>query len=214
MRRRRRKNLRGRSRRLRLNRRTTAENLVYAVSLLAGDEYTDMEGEQEWSNDYRSVRSGPAPVLAQADGLDGEVDIVAERVQQWLADGHRTEAIGVLVRSRQMLQRVINEFDNRGVTHGAAPVRLVDARSMRRPQAGEIPTMTMHNAKGMEFECVAVMGVGARDLPATWALKDLPEAERDDAVMRERSVLYVAASRARDELVVTWSGERSELLAK
>lgn len=206
--------IRGRSRRLRLNYRTTAENLAYAVSLLAGAEYTDMEGEQEWSNDYRSVRSGPAPVVAQAAGLDGEVDVVAERVQQWLADGHRSEAIGVLVRSRQMLQRVITEFENRGVTHEGMPVRLVDARSMRRLRAGEIGTMTMHNAKGMEFECVAVMGVGARDLPATWALKDLPEAERDDAVMRERSVLYVAASRARDELVVTWSGERSELLTE
>lgn len=31
-------------------------------------------------------------------------------------------------------------------------------------------------------------------------------------MQRERSLLYVAASRARDELVVTWSGRRSELL--
>ena len=31
-------------------------------------------------------------------------------------------------------------------------------------------------------------------------------------MLRERSLLYVAASRARDALVVTWSGERSALL--
>lgn len=39
-----------------------------------------------------------------------------------------------------------------------------------------------------------------------------PEEERADAELRERSLLYVAASRARDELVVTWSGRASALL--
>jgi superfamily I DNA/RNA helicase len=31
-------------------------------------------------------------------------------------------------------------------------------------------------------------------------------------LLRERSLLYVAASRARDQLLVTWAGQPSELL--
>ena len=33
-----------------------------------------------------------------------------------------------------------------------------------------------------------------------------------DALLRERSLLYVAATRARDELALSWSGDPSELL--
>jgi superfamily I DNA/RNA helicase len=32
-------------------------------------------------------------------------------------------------------------------------------------------------------------------------------------MLRERSLLYVAATRARDELALSWSGERSQLLS-
>ena len=57
-----------------------------------------------------------------------------------------------------------------------------------------------------------VAGADAASLPAPFALKDLPDADREDAVRRERSLLYVAATRARDELVVLWTGEPSDLL--
>ena len=36
----------------------------------------------------------------------------------------------------------------------------------------------------------------------------------DDAMLRERSLLYVAATRARDELAISWSGTASESLSK
>jgi superfamily I DNA/RNA helicase len=36
--------------------------------------------------------------------------------------------------------------------------------------------------------------------------------DRPDVLLRERSLLYVAASRARDQLLVTWAGQPSELL--
>ncbi|GAB3188046.1 UvrD-helicase domain-containing protein [Nesterenkonia suensis] len=204
--------VRGRARRLRLNYRTTAENLAYAVSLLSGDTYLDMEEELERSDDYRSVRSGPAPVTISAADVAGEVDAVAARIRGWMEAGHRPSGIGVLVRSERALTTVIEAFGAVELTDGKEPVRVVDARRAARLRPDEIPAMTMHGAKGMEFECVAVMGVGEQDMPARWTLSRMPEAEHQDVLMRERSVLYVAASRARDELVVTWSGQPSALL--
>jgi superfamily I DNA/RNA helicase len=41
---------------------------------------------------------------------------------------------------------------------------------------------------------------------------DYDDEELSEAQLRERSLLYVAASRARDELVVTYSGTPSSLL--
>ena len=51
----------GRSRRLTLNYRTTAQNLAYAITVLEGGKYVDLEEEAETSSDYRSARSGPYP---------------------------------------------------------------------------------------------------------------------------------------------------------
>ena len=72
--------------------------------------------------------------------------------------------------------------------------------------------MTMHRAKGMEFSRVLLFGVDADLLPAAYLLRNLTEADRADTVTRERSLLKVAATTTRDELVVTSSGGRSALL--
>lgn len=56
------------------------------------------------------------------------------------------------------------------------------------------------------------MGVGKDIMPVRYRLKHLSEADARAALQRERSLLYVAASRARDELVITTVGDRSDLL--
>lgn len=70
----------------------------------------------------------------------------------------------------------------------------------------------MHRAKGMEFSRVVLAGIDNTHVPSAATLRSVPTEERDEALLRERSLLYVAASRARDELVVTWSGTKSALL--
>lgn len=59
---------------------------------------------------------------------------------------------------------------------------------------------------------VILMGVGKEIMPLRFQLKNLSEDDAKVALQRERSLLYVAASRARDALVITTVGERSELL--
>ena len=77
-----------------------------------------------------------------------------------------------------------------------------------------VSVMTMHNAKGLEFTHVVLMGVNEGALPQRYRLIGLPEAEREDARQQEQALLYVAASRARDKLLVSMVGEPSELLPK
>ena len=68
-------NIVGRSRRLTLNYRTTAQNLGYAVSILSGEEFVDAEGEAESIAGYRSARRGPTPRTIQAESISAELDI-------------------------------------------------------------------------------------------------------------------------------------------
>src|SRR5690606_15385970 len=76
---------RGRSRRLTLNYRTTQQNLRWAMGILGGAHYSDLEGEEEQHNDYRSARTGPVPLTLPCDSMTAELDQAAELVKEWLA---------------------------------------------------------------------------------------------------------------------------------
>ena len=67
--------------------------------------------------------------------------------------------------------------------------------------------MTMHRAKGTEFRNVAIMHAGSDDIPSKLNARFQPEDYVADFNLRERSLLYVAATRARDRLAVTYSGK-------
>lgn len=194
----------GRSQRLRLNYRTTAQNLRYAVSMLTGTNFVDLEDQAEDATEYRSARSGPSPRLLAVASASEELDTSAEVVRGWLAAEIAPETIGMLVRSESAGERLIRGLEERGVD-----ARFVSDRAL---PSGKPVVMTMHRAKGMEFSRVLITGADAGSLPASYALQGLPGGEREEALRRERSLLYVAATRARDEVVITWAGERSPLL--
>ena len=83
----------------------------------------------------------------------------------------------------------------------------------RRAAGGHHPQlMTTHRAKGMQFSRVLIFGADATLVPASCLLQSVPDGERADLLQRERSLVYVAATRARDELVVLWEGEGGEFL--
>ncbi len=196
----------GRSRRLTLNYRTTAQNLHFAVSVLSGAEYRDLEQGEESTSDYRSARNGPAPELIPCTDLAAELETVAAKVKSWLAeDGLEPESIAVLTRSQDERDRFVRGLGERGVT-----ARAVDKNAST---PGQPLVMTMHRAKGMEFSRVVLAGADEKHVPSPATLRNVPDEERAEALLRERSLLYVASSRARDALVVTWSGKRSELLS-
>jgi len=194
----------GRSRRLTLNYRTTFENLRLAVGVLSAVEYVDLEEQPESSARYRSARSGPEPRLIEAASLAEELDATADLVKGWVGEVDRPETLGILVRDAQLASQVARGMEERGVG-----VRLVDGPRM---PAGQPVVMTMHRAKGMEFARVLLFDVNNAHMPARYLVKNATDAEREEILLRERSLLYVAATRARDELVITWSGGRSELL--
>lgn len=204
-------NVRGRrSRRLTLNYRTTAQNLGWAMNILAGGDYTDLEGGVE-ARGYHSARTGPVPKLLRASSMADELDLAADLISSWLPgedSGDRSaaapEAIAVLVRDRYRRENVVNGLSERGID-----LRAVDQESAK---PGKPLVMTMHRAKGLEFTHVLLFGIHEGSVPRAMKEYEISEQDHADAMLRERSLIYVAATRARDVLAVTWSGERSGLL--
>lgn len=182
----------GRSQRLTLNYRTTAQNLHYAMTILAGGQYVDLQDEPE-STGYRSARTGPTPVVETVDSLADEGAAVVRHVRTWLDAGDALENVAVLVPDRYHRDRIVTALTEAGI----------DARAIDRdrPPAGRVPVLTMHRAKGTEFSKV-VLAAGKPSPAEAERLAMLEPSERADAELRSRSLTYVAATRARDQLVV------------
>lgn len=202
-------NIRGRSSRLRLNYRTTAENLTLARGILEGATWVDGEDQPEDSSGYRSLRNGPRPRFVACETLTAEYDRAADLIKSWLdeldTDKLKLETLAVLVRDRRQRDQVVAALGERGVR-----VRAVDRGKV---PAGLPVVMTMHRSKGTEFAKVLLLGVSSKNLPARFVVQSHgPQEERDEAMLRERALLYVAASRGRDELVISFSGTQSPLL--
>ncbi len=194
----------GRSQRLTLNYRTTAQNLAYAINVLEGGAYVDLESGQESTAGYRSARSGPVPQLIPCATLTEELDRAADLIRTWVAETDAPETIAVLVREQRQRDRLVSGLAERGMT-----VRAVDRE---RITPGQPVAMTMHRAKGTEFSKVLLFGVDQGAIPRPLRDEQYAEDAWADALLRERSLLYVAATRARDEVAVSWSGDPSQLL--
>jgi len=70
--------------------------------------------------------------------------------------------------------------------------------------AERIAIGTMHLAQGLEFKAVAVMACDEDDLPLRARIDaSADETEFEDVYNTERHLLYVAATRARDRLMVS-----------
>jgi hypothetical protein len=193
----------GRSRRLTLNYRTTEENLRYAMRVLDGGDYVDSDNEVEGVAGYRSARRGPIPQLIPTASDDEQLSTIAEMIQEWIDAGVAPGTIAVLARSNNRAKHVQDVL-----TYHNIPSDLLTAPKLHLTKP---VVMTMHTAKGMEFSRVVLFDISDGSIPLPAAFYGIAPEEHDDAMLRERSLLYVAASRARDELVVTWKGNPSTI---
>ena len=197
--------IRGRSKTLRVNYRTSHQIRMQADRLL-GPEVSDADGNREERRHTVSVFNGPVPEIRVLSSQEEEV----EQVGQWLSghekDGVAPHEFGVFVRSAAELDRARSAVQLSGL-----PFRVLDENVATT--SGHVSISTMHLAKGLEFRAVVVMACDDEIIP----LQERIETVGDDADLQEvydteRHLLYVACTRARDHLLVTSVAPASEFL--
>jgi superfamily I DNA/RNA helicase len=78
---------------------------------------------------------------------------------------------------------------------------------------GKLSIGTMHLAKGLEFRAVAVMACDDEIIPSQERIENVADdADLEEVYDSERHLLYVACTRARDDLFVTGVKPASEFL--
>ncbi|MFL1428138.1 MULTISPECIES: UvrD-helicase domain-containing protein [unclassified Nocardiopsis] len=196
-------NIRGRSSKLRINYRTTAQILGWGLSLMHGQSVDDLDGGLDSVAGCRSEMRGEDPAVFGLPTWEAELEHLAGTVRSWLDAGVLPGEIGVAARSNRAVEQAVSAleaagFEVRALAKGAAP-------------GATVSVGTMHRMKGLEFRCLAVVGAGGDQLPAPKSIT--PEAEDPGAhardMLRERSLLFVACTRARERLSVSWHGSPS-----
>lgn len=199
-------NIAGRSSRLNINYRTTAEILGWSLGLLRGEPIDDMEGGLDSIAGCKSYVHGQPPVLSGYPTAGAEAEFIVSSVKDWIDNGIAPSEIGIAVRAKWLTSKIESALR-------AAGIDSVDLAKASDDDNGA-RVGTMHRVKGLEFRCMCVAGVGATLVPAANAVtpvEDDRQTHQQD-LERERCLLFVACTRAREELLVTWHGEPSPFL--
>jgi superfamily I DNA/RNA helicase len=197
--------VRGRSRTLRVNYRTSHQ-IREQVDRLLGPETTEIDGAREDRTDTISVFNGPPPLVRTFSSDDDEAQAVGAWLRERAEGGLQPHELAVFVRSPAELRRA-----EAAVHHSELPSRVLDERV--EIASGHISIGTMHLAKGLEFRAVAVMACDDEVIPLQERIETVgDEADLQEIYDTERHLLYVACTRARDHLSVTAVEPASEFL--
>ncbi|MCT9008301.1 UvrD-helicase domain-containing protein [Streptomyces rhizosphaerihabitans] len=195
----------GRTHRLRINYRSTEEILAWSTAILSPVSVDDLGGD---GNDslagYRSLLHGRRPHTEGYGAEQAEVAALVERVEGWISEGIRPSEIGVCARFNVLLDKAYDKLT-------AAGIPVVRVKDNPGPEVDGVRLATMHAMKGLEFRCVSVLGVTASAVPFVREVTpaSVDALQRDSDLLRERCLLFVACTRAREALAVTWSGAAS-----
>lgn len=199
--------VRGRSRRLRLNYRTTQEIRAWAVSILEGVSVDDLDEGNDTLRGYVSLLHGAAPELVACASEAQELEGLVAWVRALPADQIQLADIGVLCARRKDVERV------REALRAAELETVVLQSGADDRSVPGVRIATMHRAKGLEFFAVAIPFLSDEDFPPPGALRAAIDApDREDIITLYRSLLHVAATRAKKSLRISWSGQPTEIM--
>lgn len=199
-------NIRGRSSRLSLNYRTTKEILQTALAIEGGQPADDLDGGSDSLAGYKSVMSGDSPEFFNLSSQAEELDRIVAQVKEWTQE-YALHTVAITTPRNRQVNEVIEGLR-------AAGIPADELKPSEAPEDDHVHVGTMHRLKGLEYRYLIISGLGAKEYPFSWIAdhrKGNPERyelEMDKA----RNLLFVAATRARDKVVFTWTGEPSPLL--
>ena len=197
--------IRGRSTTLRINYRTSHQIRMQADRLL-GLQVSDVDGNVEDRRGTVSLFNGPVPIIKILDTVAAEIKIVGEWLKSKTSEGVQPHEVAVFVRSSAELERA-----TAAANHAKLPWKLLDENV--ETGGGKVSIGTMHLAKGLEFRVVAVMACDDEVIPLQERIETVTDdADLEDVYNTERQLLYVACTRARDQLLVTGVAPASEFL--
>ncbi|WP_107724889.1 3'-5' exonuclease [Desmospora activa] len=194
---------RGRSRVLTINYRNTAPIVRLAWDFYrqhASMENATSDEEMEVIEPQSSLRSGPQPFLQRFANMEEEMAYVAKQMKVL----HRQRNVAwsemlLLYRVKSYAGLDTMNTIRRGLAREGIPFYWMteNAQSKRAfsPRENQVTVSTIDSSKGLDYKAVFVVNTDRLPFP------------KEENIEREVSLLYIAMTRAKKYLSITWSGE-------
>ena len=170
----------------------TSQQIQTQTARLLPPTLTDVDGHSETREGNLSAFNGPKPIIQTFDDEQQENDFITQWLKQRIKDGVAPNEMAIFVRYTEILER---------------------AAKISTAVNSDISCDVMQRAKGLEFRSAVVMACDDGIIPSQKRLErysgDLGVGE---IYHTERQLLYVAATRAREHLLITGVKPASEFL--
>lgn len=158
---------------------------------------------------YKSLLHGVVPTVRHFSSFREEVDGIAQYLRQVENEGESLSEVCLVARTNELLKQY----------ESALSAKSCQTYLVRRSEAEDrsVPGLrlaTMHRVKGLEFNRVIIAGANEGVMPYEGAGSESadPAVQRESEI-RERALLYVSATRAKQEVLVSSFGKASRFLA-
>ncbi len=197
----------GRSRKLRVNYRTTEETRRWATSVLDNLPIDDLNEGLDSQKGTMSLMRGVEPIIKSFDSFEAECGYLIDFIRSKQEKGILSSTC-MVVRTNSILERYKSILQNQDI-----PVYAIKRSAPEDRNVPGLRIATMHRVKGLEFDTIIIAGANDGVLPLRQALNSTDDpVERRDLEFRERALFYVAATRAKREVVVTSFGRKSSFI--
>lgn len=200
-------NVRGvRSRRLKINYRTTEPIKKVAVSVIKGITFEDMDGGTESMNGYVSlIHGGEKPIYKIVGNATDEVTQTAEWVNECINNQINANDICIAAPSMGLMKELQSYLHTNGIAY-----KVLKGTSKQGASNG-ISLCTLHSLKGLEFKVVVLIGINERNIPSKvtegYPFTGMDALDKKEFLSSKRSLLYVAITRARQLVYMVGYGE-------
>lgn len=200
-------NVRGvRSRRLKINYRTTEPIKKVAVSVIKGITFEDMDGGTESMNGYVSlIHGGEKPIYKIVGNATDEVTQTTEWVNECINNQINANDICIAAPSMGLMKELQSYLHTNGIAY-----KVLKGTSKQGASNG-ISLCTLHSLKGLEFKVVVLIGINERNIPSKvtegYPFTGMDALDKKEFLSSKRSLLYVAITRARQLVYMVGYGE-------
>lgn len=200
--------IRGRSRKLYINYRTTDEIRRWAVRLLEGRPIDDLDGGTDDQRGYRSLVHGMKPQVRRCQNFADEVEFITARVREVTTGGTPLSSCCLVARTHALLDQYRAALGSHGIE--VCPIEPRQAEDRSKPG---LRVATLHRVKGLEFDHMLIAGVNESVVPLHRRDAEFTsDFDDDEYETRERALFYVGATRARRTLTISSFGVASPLV--
>ena len=199
-------NIRGRSKKLKLNYRTTDEIRKWSIALLNGEKIDDMNDGIDSNSDYKSLYHGPNPMVKSFENYEDEVNFIDSYIKE-LKQEDENSRICIVARTQKIIDSYNSYFTDKNISTVKISRNTKDSISNN-----EIRLATMHRVKGLDFDHVIIASMNDGIVPLNIDDKSEEQQIEDEKLLREKSIVFVAATRAKKSLLITSYGDKSSFL--